>query len=248
MTLVNRAEISVVLLAILLIGLASTSAKSGYAQSETVSVRFRAHVSGECFAGLAEPIPGDGPGYFESYGIGQGQTQIKGLAQAAYYDDVPALGHTYGSESLNANGSVVFSWVEEDGTRNAVQATIYSDESTGGAFAPDVDCFSVPAVGESGGTPPLLFKGVHIQVNSHGIKRTDLSGIALFGTIPPGPPHAGYLFPIIQVFLGDETSQKFYVAIWVGEEGAWPILYGRPPVLMPAARVLQKSVEIINWS
>jgi hypothetical protein len=239
-------RISTFLLAILMIGLVPAFATSGYDQSETVSIRFSAHVSGECFAGIAEPIPGDGPGYFESYGIGRAQARIEGLSEAVYYYNVPALGPTYGSVSLSAHGTVTFGWVDEDGTRNTIQATIYSDESTGGGFAPDVDCFSVPAVGESGGTPPLLFRGVHIQVNSHGIKRTDLSGIALFGTIPPGPPHAGYLFPIIQVFLGDETSQKFYVAIWVGEEGAWPILYGRPPVLMPAAKVLQKSVEIIS--
>lgn len=211
-------------------------------------MKFDAQADGKCFAGIAEPIPGDGPGYFESYGIGQGQAQIKGTAQAFCVFDMPVVGPIYESTSLSASGSVSFNWIEEDGTKHSIHAQLYSDGSTAGAFAPSSDVFSVPAPPQP--EPPLKFKGEYITGNVHSTERTTLAGIALFGSvIPPGnPTDPNYrLLRIIQVYLLDDTSQRFYVAEWMSEQAMVQLPYNGASTTTPASGVFESRVRITAW-
>jgi len=227
----------------LLICVASIFAGSVNAQTGIVSIQFKGQADGKCFAGIAEPIPGDGPGYFESYGIGRGQAQIKGTAQAYYLFDIPIVGSIYESTSLSASASVSFSWVEEDGTKHSIQAQLYSDGSTAGGFAPSSDVFSVPAPPQP--EPPLKFQGEHTITNVHSTERTQLSGIALYGSVPADPNYG--LLRMIRVYLGDEASQRFYVAEWVSEQALVQLPYNGASITVPACGSLESKVKITAW-
>ena len=241
-TEMNKITICTILLA-LLMGMTSIFAGSVNAQTGIVSIQFKGQADGKCFAGIAEPIPGDGPGYFESYGIGRGQAQIKGTAQAYYLFDIPIVGSIYESTSLSASASVSFSWVEEDGTKHSIQAQLYSDGSTAGGFAPSSDVFSVPAPPQP--EPPLKFQGEHTITNVHSTERTQLSGIALYGSVPADPNYG--LLRMIRVYLGDEASQRFYVAEWVSEQALVQLPYNGASITVPACGSLESKVKITAW-
>lgn len=233
---------------ILLIVVASTFVASTKGQINEVSIRFRALAAGRCFIGYGEWAPEgiiEWTDIIEWAGNGSGDAIINGRAEAVFYMHLYPFGRMYLSESLDAHGVVSFSWIEEDGSKHKIMAVLFSDASTSGGFGPDVNCFSVPTTGPQQ-TPPLRFKGIHTAFDTHRANKTAIGGWALFATIPPGPPDDPdyQLFPIIQVYLVDETTQKVFIAIWVAEAGLWPILYYPPPVYMPAAQVFQHKVEI----
>jgi len=251
----NKIKISTALLSILLISMMFAFVSKADAQTGSVSIQFRGGVVGECFAGVAEARPGDGPGSFEWFGNGRGNAMINGRAEVVHYGDFSILGSLYVSESLDAHGTVSFMWTEEDGSRHLIQAILFSDASTVGYFAPAVDCFAVTAGGGAPEQPPpLRFEGVHMVTKAGHAGRISLEGAAWFVAVPPGLPSDPHyqFFRVVQVFLLDETSQKFYIATWVAEEGSWPIFgYGGPgggPLIpIPAARTLQTEVKITSW-
>jgi len=233
----------------LLIG-TSVFAASANAQTGIVSIRFRGLTNGDCFIGYGAPGPGY-PSPYDWLGIGRGSVSIDGHAEAVPLEDpslsyLKVLGDTYVSESLSTHGTASLNWVEKDGSKNQLVATLYPDASTEGIFVPEGDHFSVPLGGPNAGPVALKFRG--IRTGDHVVQK--MEGMAVLYSMPlafsPANPHISSI-RIVHLLLVDLVSGKLFMAIWLSE--AWQIpIYGgvpeSPSILVPAAKILQSKVEI----
>jgi hypothetical protein len=235
---------------LLLICMASLFAGSANAQTGIVSIEFRGHAEGKCLIGYGNPGPGY-PSPYDWWGIGKGSASIVGRAEAVPLEDpsllyLEALGDTYISESLSTKGTVSLDWAEEDGSKNKIAATLYSDASTQGIFVPEGDYFSVPLGGPNAGSVALKFRG--IRTGDHVVQK--MEGMAVFNTLPPGFSPANQNVPpfrVVQLLFVDLVSGKLFMAIWLSEALQVPIYGGvpeSPSILVPAAKILQSRVEI----
>jgi len=234
----------------LLICMISIFAGSVNAQTSIVSIRFRGLANGDCFIGYGAPGPGY-PSPYDWLGIGKGSVSINGHAEAVPLEDpslsyLKILGDTYVSESLSTHGTASLNWVEEDGSKNQLVATLYSDASTEGIFVPEGDYFSVPLGGPNAGPVALKFKGIRIA--DHVVQK--MEGMAVLYSMPlgfsSGNPHV-YSIRIVHLLLVDLVSGKLFMAIWLSEAWQIPIyggVPGSPSILVPAAKILQSKVEI----
>ena len=235
----NKAKISSILLAVLLISMSSILTTSVSGQNETVSINFKAHALGHCFVdyGLWGSGSGGGsPWVADWYGIGRGEATFGGFAEAIPTED-PQFEDAYSSVGLKARGTVSFSWVEEDGSIHQIVAHLYSNESTNGLFVPKEDYFL---------SYPLRFKGIY-RVNSMVQK---ISGeFAWFISIPISPENSPSLraVRVISIVLLDEATQKGYSAIWSQKETEiMDLQAGISRTLLPAARILRTKVKIMK--
>jgi hypothetical protein len=194
--------------------------------NESSKIRFKAFAAGKCFISY-----GEGPGWPEPwlwYGIGKGSARISGCAE-----DIESLGDFYVSENIKAWGFISLSW-KEDGSKHWLLAVLYSDTSTTGAFFPDDDFFAMGIEAQ----PPLRFIGVYAS----GSEIQRISGTAAFAVVRlEPPPH--YL--VMVAYLFDEYSQILYAPGWVPEDTEMtdPTI---PPILVPAARVFWRNVEVVS--
>lgn len=237
----SEVKISALLSMLLLTVLASTVVASTEAQvTESSTIKFKASAVGECFMGYGDPWP------IMPYprvwsGIGRGIARISGRAEAVPFDH-DFIENAYIPESLNARSSISLSWTEEDGSKHRLQAVLYSTASAVGVFFPDDDYFNV--AGRPVGEMPvegLMFRGEHTS----GSEIQRISGVALFLCTWFGfsPDHYSSSIHLNEVILLDEDTETMYAAIWTSEETLMPPL---TPLLVPAAKVFQRNVEVIS--
>jgi hypothetical protein len=234
----RRVGISIFLLLSLSITI-SLFAGPANCQVETVTIRFQGRVAGDCILFRGSPVDSPLPSPIEWWGYAEGTAGISGLAQAVLFQIGTPYGNTYDSENLKATGTVTLTWTEGE-NKHLLVAKLGSTENTRGVFAPDTDFFTLPVGGDSP-VKALTFKGVHIS--DQGSQKVE--GVSLLGITPSIlPPPAN--IPGALMILIDEVEQKMYTIVWLPQEAEIPFGPGGPMIPVPAARVLQSTVNIIG--
>jgi len=237
----NKVKISSILLSVLLISMSSMFIDLVSGQNGAVSIKFKAQAGGSCLTGYGGvnplmPVPRIWSG------LGDGTARIDGVAEATPYKAYFVDG-AYTSQSIRASGLVAFDWVEENGFKHHLKATISSNISNSmrATFLPMDDYFNSPLFESSSFT----FTGTH----KVGSASQDISGLAIFMSSwlgwSPQLYHPGSVaINVINVMLIDENTQTMYAAIWSSEE---TLMAPLTPLIVPAADIFKRSVEITAW-
>ena len=210
------------------------------AKNNSEKVRFRALAVGTCLVGYGEPYPLWPDCSTGWCGLGKGSVWIRGRAEVEWREDLRA----WYSDSVRVIAFISVRWIEEDGSNHRLMVVLYSQENTEGVFLDESDDFAIPLPGES---PPditeekyLRYRGIYIKDSK--IRRIEGLANIFSSALPPVAP------PMINIYLSWEGSyERVFAVSWLSEEFTVPPeAETLPHITIPAARIFQRDVKLIN--